>query len=45
LNAIKNRKSFKQIGASARKTAEQKADWQKNFGKLLSTYDQVLKQA
>jgi len=44
LFAIKNRKSFKKIGEAARKTAEQKADWQKNFGKLLSTYAQVLKQ-
>ncbi|MEP7136808.1 MAG: glycosyltransferase family 4 protein [Chloroflexota bacterium] len=45
LFAIKNRKSFKKIGAAARSTAEQKADWQKNFGKLLSTYEQVLKQS
>jgi glycosyltransferase involved in cell wall biosynthesis len=44
LSAIKNRKSFKKIGEAARKTAEQKADWQKNFGKLLSAYEQVLKQ-
>ena len=38
LNAIKNRKSFKKIGEAARKTAEQKADWRKNFGKLLEVY-------
>jgi len=44
LNAIKNRKSFKQISESARKTAEQKADWSKNFGKLLFAYEQMLKQ-
>jgi glycosyltransferase involved in cell wall biosynthesis len=44
LSAIKNRRSFKQISEAARKTAEQKADWQKNFGKLLSAYEQVLKQ-
>lgn len=39
--AIENRKSFKKIGESARQTAEQKADWRKNFGKLLETYDVV----
>lgn len=36
--AIENRKSFKKIGEAARKTAEQKADWKKNFGKLLEVY-------
>jgi len=41
LQAIKNRRSFKKIGESARKTAEQKADWKKNFGKLLEAYDKV----
>jgi glycosyltransferase involved in cell wall biosynthesis len=42
LNAIKNRKSFKTISESARQTAEQKADWKKNFGKLLEVYDKVV---
>jgi L-malate glycosyltransferase len=42
LSAIKNRKSFKQIGEAARKTAEEKADWEKNFGKLLEAYDHVI---
>jgi len=41
LNAIKNRQSFKKIGEAARKTAEEKADWRKNFGKLLETYEKV----
>jgi glycosyltransferase involved in cell wall biosynthesis len=41
LNAIKNRKSFKKIGEAARKTAEQKADWKKNFGKLLEVYEYI----
>jgi len=41
LNAIKNRKSFKKIGEAARMMAEQKADWQKNFGKLLEVYEKV----
>lgn len=42
LFAIKNRKSFKRIGESARQTAEEKADWKKNFGKLLQAYDTVI---
>ena len=42
LHAIKNRKLLKKIGASARKTAEQKADWKKNFGKLLEAYEQTM---
>jgi L-malate glycosyltransferase len=41
LNAIKNRKSFKKIGEAARRTAEQKADWKKNFGKLLEVYNVI----
>jgi glycosyltransferase involved in cell wall biosynthesis len=40
--AVKNRRSFKMIGEAARKTAEQKADWKKNFGKLLKAYDHVV---
>jgi len=42
LNAIKNHKSFKKISEAARRTAEQKADWKKNFGKLLEVYEKVL---
>ena len=38
-SAIKNRKSFKKIGEAARKTAEERADWKKNFGKLLEAYE------
>lgn len=41
LFAIKNRRSFKKIGEAARQTAEQKADWQKNFGKLLEAYEKT----
>ena len=36
--ALRNRESLKQISEAARKTAEQKADWKKNFGKLLEVY-------
>lgn len=39
--AIKNRRQFEKIGKSARQTAEQKADWQKNFGKLLEVYQRI----
>jgi glycosyltransferase involved in cell wall biosynthesis len=42
LYTIKNRKLFKKIGEVARKTAEQKADWKKNFGKLLEAYEKVI---
>jgi glycosyltransferase involved in cell wall biosynthesis len=41
LLAIKSRKSFKKIGEAARKTAEEKADWSKNFGKLLDAYEKI----
>jgi len=41
LDAIKNRRSFKEIGKAARKTAEEKADWRKNFGKLLEVYNVI----
>jgi glycosyltransferase involved in cell wall biosynthesis len=39
--AIKNRKSFKKLGEAARQTAEEKADWKKNFGKLLEAYEHI----
>lgn len=39
--AIKNRQSFDKISAAARSTAEQKADWKKNFGKLLEVYNVI----
>jgi L-malate glycosyltransferase len=42
LFAVKNRKLFKEIGKAARYTAEQKADWKKNFGKLLEAYERIL---
>lgn len=42
MHAIKRRTLFKEIGEAARKTAEKKADWKKNFGKLLEAYDTIL---
>jgi len=41
LYAIKRRREFKRIGELARKTAEEKADWKKNFGKLLDVYEKL----
>jgi glycosyltransferase involved in cell wall biosynthesis len=41
LSAIKSRRSFKRIGDAARKTAEEKANWSKNFGKLLEVYNVI----
>jgi glycosyltransferase involved in cell wall biosynthesis len=42
LLAIKGRQSWRRIGKAARKTAEERADWKKNFGKLLEAYDTVI---
>ena len=42
LSAIKSRRLFKKIGNAARKMAEEKADWKKNFGKLLEAYNHVI---
>jgi glycosyltransferase involved in cell wall biosynthesis len=42
LFAIKSRWSFGRIGKAARKTAEERADWKKNFGKLLEAYNHVI---
>lgn len=42
MSAINNRQSFEKIGQAARKTAEEKADWKKNFGKLLEAYDKLI---
>jgi L-malate glycosyltransferase len=39
--AIQNRQQFDRIGESARQTAEQRADWKKNFGKLLEVYNKL----
>jgi glycosyltransferase involved in cell wall biosynthesis len=42
LLAIKNRRSWGRMGKAARKIAEERADWRKNFGKLLEAYEQVV---
>ncbi|HEX5837968.1 MAG TPA: glycosyltransferase family 4 protein, partial [Anaerolineales bacterium] len=45
LYAIKNRDTFETIRKAARRTAEQKADWKKNFGKLLEAYQKTVTQS
>jgi len=40
--AVTNRKHLPQMGLAARRLAEQRADWKKNFDKLLEVYDKVL---
>lgn len=42
LLAIKSRRSWGRIGKAARRTAEERADWRKNFGKLLEAYEKVV---
>ena len=42
LFAIKSRRSWGRIGKAARKVAEERADWKKNFGKLLEAYEKVV---
>jgi len=42
LFAIKSKREFKRIGELARKTAEERADWRRNFGKLLEVYERIL---
>jgi len=42
LAVIENRKSLPEIGKNARQVAEERADWQKNFRKLLQAYQSTL---
>ena len=43
LLAIKRRRSWGRIGKAARKTAEERADWKSNFGKLIEAYEKVVR--
>jgi glycosyltransferase involved in cell wall biosynthesis len=43
LHAIENRDTLEKIGANARRVAEERADWQKNFEKLLVAYERTAK--
>lgn len=42
LAAMAHRKKLPGIGRAARKSAEQRADWKKNFARLLDAYEQTL---
>ena len=42
LAALEQRKSLPEIGKNARALAEERADWTKNFGKLLVAYQQTI---
>lgn len=44
LHAIKKKREFRRIGELARKTAEERADWKKNFGKLLKVYNVIARE-
>jgi glycosyltransferase involved in cell wall biosynthesis len=44
LQAVEQRDKFRQMGASARQIAEQRADWSKNFPKLLEAYHLAITQ-
>jgi glycosyltransferase involved in cell wall biosynthesis len=43
LAAIAQREKLPGVGTSARRSAERRADWQKNFGQLLVAYEQTVK--
>jgi glycosyltransferase involved in cell wall biosynthesis len=43
LDAIRQREKLPEMGAAARRSAETRADWQKNFGQLLVAYEQTVK--
>lgn len=45
LKAVEQRESLAQISRNARVTAEEKADWPRNFEKLLKAYEQTFKLA
>jgi glycosyltransferase involved in cell wall biosynthesis len=39
--AIADRQALSQVGREGRRTAEEKADWKKNFAKLLEAYQRT----
>jgi glycosyltransferase involved in cell wall biosynthesis len=43
LDAIRQREKLPAMGESARRSAEKRADWKKNFGQLLVAYEQTVK--
>ncbi|UCD43485.1 MAG: glycosyltransferase family 4 protein [Chloroflexota bacterium] len=45
LSAADQRQNFPEMGRAARQTAEERADWGKNFSKLLAAYEVALEHA
>jgi glycosyltransferase involved in cell wall biosynthesis len=45
INIFENRQQLSRVRQAARATAEEKADWKRNFGVLLKAYEQVAKDA
>jgi glycosyltransferase involved in cell wall biosynthesis len=45
IKILENREQLTRVRRAARATAEEKADWKKNFGKLLGAYEQAVKYA
>ena len=43
IDAFENREKLPQMGKAARELAEQRADWKKNFPKLLEAYDLAMR--
>lgn len=44
LAVMEKRKTLAEIGKNARQVAEERADWKKNFAKLLDAYEQTMRQ-
>ena len=42
LTVIAQRRKLTQVGRAARRSAEERADWKKNFAKLLEVYEQAI---
>jgi len=42
LNASRNTRLLDEIGQSSRRVAEERADWSKNFQKLLGAYEMAV---
>jgi glycosyltransferase involved in cell wall biosynthesis len=42
LNAVRERSKLKEMGAAARRLAEERADWKINFNKLLEAYEMAV---
>jgi glycosyltransferase involved in cell wall biosynthesis len=43
IQAADDRKALRKLGKAARRTAEERADWKRNFAKLLNAYEQTVR--